>query len=299
MAAYLLIITLLALANCHALAAAAPAPEFYENGLSGRADNAAVSDVADESPTRLVIRYDTEPSTPTVFPNGPADNSKYYEASDEVRDPETPTDTDELRLFTDMLSAGDDRGELDMLSEPVTITRRQSPRQCASAVRSTIDSCKRKVKDDVSTCKQKQKDAIASCKEDAKNKIDKCKKDVGDRVNQCKEDIKRQIDECKRGTKNPFKKAACEKRRINIPKCELQRRPGTATCEARRPGLMAGCEIGRLNVPKCEFERCRTPCCEATRLAQRVCQLRLPIPRVQSQVAAFQQTCMATNCKGL
>ncbi|KAF4244386.1 hypothetical protein CNMCM8980_010198 [Aspergillus fumigatiaffinis] len=251
MAAYLLIITLLALANCHALAAAAPAPEFYEDGLSGRADSAAVSDVADESPTRLVIRYDTEPSTPTVFPNGPADDSKYYEVSDEVRDHETPTDTDELRLFTDVLSAGDDRGELDMLSEPVTITRRQSPRQCASVVRSTIDSCKRKVKDDVSTCKQKHKDAIAACKVDVKKKIDDCKNDVDNQVNNCKENAKRRIDECKRGTRNPLKKAACEARRPGLlAECELPRNPKKAACEAKRPFLMAGCEIGRSNIPK-------------------------------------------------
>ncbi|KAB8276178.1 hypothetical protein BDV30DRAFT_206804 [Aspergillus minisclerotigenes] len=318
MAKYFWVIILLAFPNCHVLAAAISAPEVYEDGLSERVDSTAISDMAEESPRQLDIRSDTEPSTTAGFPDAPIDQT----SDKEVGDPETPTThTDEPRLFMDMLSAEDGSGELGYAIASDTGNMRRSPPnvgKCISDVRSTIDSCKRKVNDDVSACKQKQKDAVASCKNDAQKKIADCKKQAGDRVNKCKEDVKREIDECKQSAgrsidrckKNPLKRpvcelqrpilyAECERRRTKISQCEAEGRPATTACEAKRPGLMASCEANRINVPKCEFGRCRTPCCEAARLGERLCRLPLPIPRVRAQVTSFQKNCMDTKCKGL
>lgn len=220
----------------------------------------------------------------------------------------------------------DDGGELDntiardtkrMPSEPVTITRRIPPSvgKCMSDVRSMIDSCKRKVSNDVSACKQKQKDAIASCKKNVQKEIDGCKKKVQDRVNKCKEDVSREIDQCKNNVRQtidrckkdilrrpfceaqrPILMAECERRRIKATKCEAEGRPEVSACEAKRPALMARCEANRINVPKCEFGRCKTPCCEAARLGEQLCQAHIPFTRIRAQVTSSQQNCMA-KCK--
>ena len=120
---------------------------------------------------------------------------------------------------------------------------------CPTITRSVVDGCKQGVRGQAAICKQAIRDIIATCKTQARHDIDNCKKN----------------------TRFFWKKA---------------------DCESKRPGLMLNCERKRIDIPFCEVNRLTNVCCEGMRAkAATLCLQGISPVEIQKQIQSIQMKC--------